>query len=203
MVAALLAQPPTRDHLVPNEALPPHERAGCNHHDLGLDGFTARSRYPPELATLNPDARRFGLHQLQPGRAVHHDRHSIRICRLVALGPTRLNRRSLARVQGAKVYPCVVCVSRHLSAKCVQLENNVGLGHASNGWIARHPGNGSAIKGNKGGLCTHPGGRQGRLTTGVAGPDHKDIIRAHLRSTSRCKILKIRRLEALRHRLVP
>ena len=95
---------------------------------------------------------------------------------LVGLGPGAVHRRAFAAIEHPKLDARGVDRPPHRAAQGVDLADDLPLGHAADGRIAAHLGDGVQIGRQQRSARPHASGGQRRLGAGVAGADHNDVI---------------------------
>ena len=94
---------------------------------------------------------------------------------LVALGAGRPYRRPARGVEQAELDADGIGNFAHDAAKSVHFADQMTLGDAPNGGIARHLRDQIDIQGEKGGPQSHASRSHGCLATGMPGADHDDV----------------------------
>ncbi len=94
---------------------------------------------------------------------------------LVLLRARAAHGRAAAAVEQPELDPAGVGDAAHRAAQGVDLADQVALAEPADGRVARHAGHRVRSQGDQRRAAAHPGGGQGGLAAGVAGPDHGDV----------------------------
>ena len=94
---------------------------------------------------------------------------------LIGLGPRAVHRRALAAIEHAELNAGGVDGAAHGSAQCVDLADDVPLGHAANGRIAAHLANGFDAVGEQQGARTTACRRKRRFGAGMSATNDDDL----------------------------
>ena len=94
----------------------------------------------------------------------------------IALRAGTPHRRSLAPIEHPKLHRRPIGDDPHQTAEGIQLAHDLPLGYAPHGGVARHLGDLVEIHGDEEGTGAEHSRRMGRLTAGMAGTDHDNII---------------------------
>ncbi len=124
---------------------------------------------------VNDQALHQCLFEIQVGLLFHNCLHGRVVANFVVLGPCGLHCRPLFGVQGLVLDCRLIGNFGHLSAQCIDLLDQLSLGHSTDGWAARHGGDLVQVDGQQQNTTAHAGRRQGALAAGVP-PAHNDHI---------------------------
>ena len=166
---------------------PLHERAGAEHDRPGaVDGVPGAHAGDPHLGAGPFDDQVVGglLAQGQPRLVLDDPLHLLLISHAVGLGAGAVHGGPLAAVEHAELDAGRVDRPGHGPAQGVDLAHDLPLGHAPDGRVAAHLGDGIEIAGQQRGRCPHARRRQRRLAPGMPGADHHDVevVRRHTRN---------------------
>ena len=94
----------------------------------------------------------------------------------IALGARTPHRGPLAPIEHPKLHRRPIGDDPHQTAEGIQLAHDLPLGYAPHSGVARHLGDLVEIHGDEEGTGAEQGSRMGRLTAGMAGTDHDNVI---------------------------
>jgi len=103
--------------------------------------------------------------------------HTEGVKALVGLGTKRLHSRPLGGVEQTDLDKGAICIAPHLTAKGIDLSNELPLARPPHARVAGHLRDQVQIHGYQKGPPAHAGRRQSRLTTGMASADNDHFIR--------------------------
>ena len=126
---------------------------------------------------LEDQIRYFRLLDVQIGLGLQHFAHLHAILLLVTLRPWRPHRRTARRVQQSELDADRVRHLAHNAAQCIHFADEVPLGDAADGGIARHLGDKIDVERVKCGLQAHARSSHGSLASGMTGTDHDHVVR--------------------------
>jgi len=116
------------------------------------------------------------LAERQAGGALDGVLHGPLVELLVGLGAGRVHGRSLGPVEHAELDGAGVDDLAHFASQGVDLADDLPLGHAADGRVAAHLGDGVGVHGQQGRAQAEAGGGEGGLDAGVAGADDGDVV---------------------------
>jgi hypothetical protein len=128
------------------------------------------------FAVLHEKAVHHGLPDIQVRLGFNDAFHPLSIEVHIVLRPGTLDCQTFFRVQSSELNPCLVCVPGHLSAKSVNLLDQVSFGKTTDSRVAAHGSDVIEIDGEKKGGVAHPGCSQCSLTAGMTGADYSDVV---------------------------
>ena len=174
-----LAGAPRRRPLLAHVDQAPQEGAGRQDHGARADAPPVGERHRPRLRgptpADDPEILDRALGDRQVPDAVERGLHRPPIEGAVRLRPGASDRRTLAPVQKAELYPGGVRRAAHEPVQRVDLADEVPLPEAADRRVARHLADGARLVRHQQGRGAEARRRRRRLAPGVASPDHDDV----------------------------
>ena len=130
----------------------------------------------PTLPTLVEQLHDSILPEREVGHLLEISSPQVREPPPIALRAGAPHRRSLAPIEHPKLHRRPIGDDPHQTAEGIQLAHDLPLGDAPHGGVARHLGDLVEIHGDEEGTRAEHGSRMGRLTAGMAGTDHANVI---------------------------
>ena len=130
----------------------------------------------PTLPTLVEQRHDSILPEGEVGRLLEISSPQVREAAPIALRAGAPHRRSLAPIEHPKLHRRPIGDDPHQTAEGIQLAHDLPLGYAPHSGVARHLGDLVEIHGDEEGTGAEQGSRMGRLTAGMAGTDHDNVI---------------------------
>ena len=153
-----------------------HKGAGGHDHGSAEKADTGAGIDTAQLAAFQIQRRHLALLEIQIVLLLQDPLHAQPVQLLVGLGPGGAHRRPLAGIEHAELDAGGIDILGHLAAQGIDLLDQMPLGQAADGRIARHQRNGIQIDGQQQRAAAHAGSSQGRLASGMPCTDNNHII---------------------------
>ena len=136
----------------------------------------ARGEAARHAFAVHDEVRDLLLEDHEIGLSLEHPTDGPLVELAIGLRPRRADRRTLARVQGAKLDAGLVGRERHGTAERIDLLDQMPLADPADGGIAAHLPERLDVVGDQERAPPHAGGRERGLGAGMAAADHDHVM---------------------------